>query len=336
MIGGRLSPMRPPSPPRPPLRTSTGSTLPTIGPSRPQVRHDSDAPGTQPRSTRSRASSTLGVTFGALPPATIRDAGRHDSLGPSRLSRRETSVGASNTSATFKGRGGFAAYVAHEMRAPISLQRALVEVTLADPDADTAALREMGERVVTSCMWQQRMIDALLDLARSERGLTRHEPVNLAAVTTRALQAHDLSELESVTALEPAWTTGDPYLLERLAANLVSNAIRHNIIGGKIEVTTRAQPERAVLSVANTGRKSRPANSSASSNLSNGSHASPATRRRASGSASPSFRQSPTHTTPRSPRTPTTAVASESMSPFPRLRTRARPSNPHPNRADGM
>ena len=139
------------------------------------------------------------------------------------------------------------------MRAPISLQRALVEVTLADPDADTAALREMGERVVTSCMWQQRMIDALLDLARSERGLTRHEPVNLAAVTTRALQAHDLSELESVTALEPAWTTGDPYLLERLAANLVSNAIRHNIIGGKIEVTTRAQPERAVLSVANTG-----------------------------------------------------------------------------------
>ena len=52
---------------------------------------------------------------------------------------------------------------------------------------------------------------------------------------------------------EPAWTTGDPDLLERLAANLVSNAIRHNIVGGRIEVATRAESGRAVLAVANTG-----------------------------------------------------------------------------------
>jgi signal transduction histidine kinase len=62
-----------------------------------------------------------------------------------------------------------------------------------------------------------------------------------------------LGTLERVVVLEPGWTTGDPGLLERLAANLVSNAVRHNIIGGRIEVATRTVSGRAVLAIANTG-----------------------------------------------------------------------------------
>jgi len=53
--------------------------------------------------------------------------------------------------------------------------------------------------------------------------------------------------------LEPARTAGDPALLERLAANLVSNAIRHNVYGGRIELATYTRSERAILVVANTG-----------------------------------------------------------------------------------
>jgi signal transduction histidine kinase len=155
--------------------------------------------------------------------------------------------------ALFEGGEHFAACVAHELRTPIALQRALVEVTLADPDADAAALRQMGERVVASCARQQRLIDALLGLVRSGRGPARREPVDIAAIAAEALRAHDLSELGSVVVLERAWTTGDPDLLERLAANLVSNAIRHNIVDGRIGVATRAGSGRAVLSVANTG-----------------------------------------------------------------------------------
>jgi signal transduction histidine kinase len=67
------------------------------------------------------------------------------------------------------------------------------------------------------------------------------------------LRAHELSELDSAVALEPAVATGDPTLLERLAANIVSNAIRHNIPHGRIEVATRTDAGRALLSVANTG-----------------------------------------------------------------------------------
>jgi signal transduction histidine kinase len=150
-----------------------------------------------------------------------------------------------------EGSGRFAGYVAHELRAPIAVQRALIEVALGDANADAAALREMGERVLASCIRQQRLIEALLDLARSGRG--RREPVDLATVAAAALRAHDLSQLMSVVALRRARTIGDPCLLERLAGNLLANAIQHNIVGGRIEVATRVRSRRAVLSVANTG-----------------------------------------------------------------------------------
>jgi len=147
----------------------------------------------------------------------------------------------------------FAAYAAHELRTPIALQLALAEATLADPHADTVAWRAMAEGIVAGCEQQRRLIDALLDLSCSRHGLTRRAQVDLAAIAREALNGYDLSGLESVVALEPAVTFGDPTMLERLAANLVSNAVRHNILDGRIELSTRTVSGCAVLSVANTG-----------------------------------------------------------------------------------
>ncbi|MFZ0376239.1 MAG: histidine kinase dimerization/phospho-acceptor domain-containing protein, partial [Solirubrobacteraceae bacterium] len=70
----------------------------------------------------------------------------------------------------------FVAYAAHELRGELTLQIALAEATLADPNADTAALREMGEGVVAACWRQERLLEALLTLARSEHGHLRREP----------------------------------------------------------------------------------------------------------------------------------------------------------------
>ena len=147
----------------------------------------------------------------------------------------------------------FAAYVAHELRTPLATQRALLELALGDHSADVVTWREVGEDVLGACRQQERLLDACLALARSECAPSRSEPVDLAAVAAAAFSAHDVSELEPIVALEPAWTLGDPDLLERLVTNLVSNAIRHNVAGGRIEVATRAESGRARLSVVNSG-----------------------------------------------------------------------------------
>jgi signal transduction histidine kinase len=183
----------------------------------------------------------------------LRRPDRDRGLRPVRVPLWAAPSGAPAGPATFEAQQRFAAYVAHELLTPIALQRALVELALADEHADTATLRAMGENILAGCEHQQRLIEALLNLTRSQCGLARHEPVDIAAITNQALQAHDLSEFESVLTLEPARATGDPDLIERLAANLVSNAARHNVTGGRIEVATHTEAEQAVLCVANTG-----------------------------------------------------------------------------------
>src|SRR5262249_35871753 len=114
----------------------------------------------------------------------------------------------------------FLVFAAHELRGSIALPRAVAEVALADPGADTSALRGMGEAVVAACERQERLLEALLTLFRSESGRLRRQPVDLAATAAEVLRSHDLHGLRSTAALTPARAAGDPQLVERLIANL--------------------------------------------------------------------------------------------------------------------
>ena len=147
----------------------------------------------------------------------------------------------------------FVACAAHELRGEVTLQLALAQATLADPNADTAALREMGKDVIAACERQERLLEALLTLARSEYGPLRRGPVDLAATAAGALRAHVHRALRSATALEPARTTGDPLLVERLITNLIQNAVRHNTPGGRLDTATYTVAGRARFTIANTG-----------------------------------------------------------------------------------
>ena len=147
----------------------------------------------------------------------------------------------------------FLAYTAHELRTPLATQRALLELALADPNTDAASWREIGEDVLRACRQQERLLEACLTLARSQGRSQRREPVDLEAIAAAALRAHDHCGLRCTTALGLARTTGDPRLVERLVANLVANAIRHNIPGGRLDVVTYTTAGRAIFMIANTG-----------------------------------------------------------------------------------
>jgi signal transduction histidine kinase len=153
----------------------------------------------------------------------------------------------------FTAQRQFAANVSHELRTPLTYERALIEVALADPNASNERLRVVLDQVLASGEHQERLIEALLVLSRSQRGLDHFEPVDLAAVAAQTLEAVDANGLTVERSLAPALTDGDPRLIERLAANLLSNAVQHNQPTGRIDVTTRTTKDAAILRVTNSG-----------------------------------------------------------------------------------
>src|SRR5581483_9102250 len=152
----------------------------------------------------------------------------------------------------FEAQRRFVANASHELRTPLTVQRAAIDVALANPEPN--ALRTMGERIRSATVRQEHLIGSLLTLARSERGIERYEPADLADAARSAigdaLPGIEDRGLQLTADLRPARICGDGALLERLAANLVDNAVRHNIDGGWISVRT---DEPAMLRVTNSG-----------------------------------------------------------------------------------
>ena len=159
--------------------------------------------------------------------------------------------------ASFEAQRHFVANASHELRTPLTADRALLQVALDESDATAGMWREAGEELLASNTEQGHLIEALLTLATSEAGLHHREPVDLCTVIRAVLltprpETRRLGlRLEAATT--PAVLDGDPVLTERLVANLVDNAVRHNTPGGWVQVATRTVAGRAAVSVVNTG-----------------------------------------------------------------------------------
>jgi signal transduction histidine kinase len=154
---------------------------------------------------------------------------------------------------TFDSQRRFIANASHELRTPLSVMRATVDVVLGKPAPTEAELRGMGHDISDAVDHAEGLVEALLTLARNERGLTVHEEVDLAAVAEDVLDSVNAGDRHPHASLQPAVTSGDPVLLERLLANLVDNAMRYNVPGGDVWVATYTVDGRPAVSVANTG-----------------------------------------------------------------------------------
>ena len=160
--------------------------------------------------------------------------------------------------AAFQSQRRFVANASHELRTPLAVVRTEVDVTLADPAADTTELRRMATVIRDATLRAQQLVDGLLVLARTEGGALRaREPTDLAGLAAAALRivAPEVRDrgLRVRTRMTSALTMGDPALLERVVGNLVENAVRHNVGGGWVEVCTSTAGPRVTLRVSSSG-----------------------------------------------------------------------------------
>ena len=160
--------------------------------------------------------------------------------------------------ASFESQRRFVANASHELRTPLTAERTLLQVALADPDADAQTLRATCQELLVLGEQQEHLIEALLTLACSERGVDRRDSFDLADVARKVImlrrQEAEQRGIRVDASLSPAPATGDPDLTESLVANLVDNALRYNRADGRVEIGTGTKAGRPVISVGNTGQ----------------------------------------------------------------------------------
>ncbi|GAA0576638.1 HAMP domain-containing sensor histidine kinase [Streptomyces crystallinus] len=157
----------------------------------------------------------------------------------------------------FTAQQRFVANASHELRTPLAINRTLLEVHLSDPGAPME-LHQLGKTLLATNERSEQLVEGLLLLARSENEIVDRKPVDLAEVATRALdQARGEAQAKGVEIRgerAPAVVQGNGVLLERIALNLVQNAVRYNVPeDGWVSVTTELKDGQAVLLVSNTG-----------------------------------------------------------------------------------
>jgi signal transduction histidine kinase len=147
----------------------------------------------------------------------------------------------------------FAANASHELRTPLAVQRTLIEVSMAgakSPDQITL----LTDQLLATNERNERLIEGLLVLSESDRGLVSRTPQRLDEIAGFVIDIHrELAAKAGVTLrpeLPETVVLGERVLLERLVINLVRNAIAYNVDGGEVLIVVGPNP---TLVVENTG-----------------------------------------------------------------------------------
>ena len=158
-----------------------------------------------------------------------------------------------NTS--FSAQRQFTGNAAHELRTPLALMQAQLELFSAEhPDMrpETAEfltlLREQAERLI-------QMTRTLLEMSNL-RQVARNERIQLAPMIEEIFT--DLAPLSdkrgvTLTAEGNGIMTGSDALIYRLIFNLTENAVKYNRQGGSVRVSVTQKPEKLLLRVSDTG-----------------------------------------------------------------------------------
>lgn len=154
----------------------------------------------------------------------------------------------------------FSIDVSHELRTPLTAIRGQLEVAL----FTAKTVEEYREAMLTAMDDVERLsqvVSALLHLSQAESGQLHlaMEKLDLAELVSRVVDQYQLpAEIEGLHVERDlprdCFVHGDRIQLERMVANLISNAVKYTPTGGRLRVRCRSKDGQSELIVEDTGR----------------------------------------------------------------------------------
>ena len=159
-----------------------------------------------------------------------------------------------------KHKDEFLATLAHELRNPLAPIRNALQILRLAGD-DVAAFREVRDMMERQLQQMVRLVDDLLDVSRITCGKIelRKQPLDLATVISSAVEESRplleaaRHELTVILPPHPLQVLGDPSRLAQVISNLLNNAAKYTLDGGRVVVSAERQAAQAVLRVRDNG-----------------------------------------------------------------------------------
>ncbi|MHB8353328.1 MAG: phosphate regulon sensor histidine kinase PhoR [Burkholderiales bacterium] len=156
-------------------------------------------------------------------------------------------------------RQDFVANVSHELRTPLTVVGGFIETMLEGDPLDPATQRRILSTMQAQTERMQRLVEELLTLSRleSQQNPSDDTPVPVSTLMQQLVQmgrqlSHGRHELESSVASPDHIVGSEPELLSAFG-NLVTNAVRYTLPGGRICLTWKRERNDGVFSVQDSG-----------------------------------------------------------------------------------
>jgi signal transduction histidine kinase len=158
----------------------------------------------------------------------------------------------------FEAQRRFVANASHELRTPLAMMRTSLDVALGKPSPVPAEVTVLAGKLGEGLDQADKLLEGLLLLARAQQGgVGEITEVSLRSLVAEALDADRAEIVRRALVVDDGTVegdvTGNETLLARLVANVVDNAVRHNVPGGRVHISSGSRGARARLVVESDG-----------------------------------------------------------------------------------
>lgn len=159
-------------------------------------------------------------------------------------------------------RKDFIATISHDLQSPLSVARGYAETMLIQNNsAISSEYKEYIKLIQTKIIQVQKMVVQLTELSKIEEVnfKPRKEPFVLSEIVQETVHTYQLIasekkvDLKCTQCLYHVWIVADISMMERVIQNLIDNAIKHTLPGGKVQVSIAVQDEKLIFTIENTG-----------------------------------------------------------------------------------